>query len=557
MDSELSVCTDCLRGNRYEIEPQVMQTQAAPANEYSMAPSPASDPFASCRPVGSVFGSTRDPQTCGSTRFPHPAGSPLVSRHATLPPICRPFAALRPFTPTVAAGSSFPSASPLSSITSVLPQASGTLAPPPMLVTVTSTWSPVPATPLSTISLLSVPLDPMVVTQKSTALPATSCILPLSTLLWAPGSSGTPAPRVTIPSHHPATIPSLQHLLGPSPKPPPSLPLFIFCYGMRPRLAGGGRDLMGSLVLAVGLWLRLDPNTVSLLGEDGPETFFIGVYILIAAGGLVMLVGFFGCCGAVRESQCLLGLFFACLLVIFGAEVAAGVFGFLNKDKIIEEIKHFYDEAAGNNDNNTTVQSYHIIVLANKGSLPSASRTRPIPAPLRIWSPAKPPKDRMPEPTTDKEPEAAAMSVPEPTPEPIITPEPEPDGKSDQVCEPATSSISVGVLVEYEGMDWSLTHTPAAENELCLASVLCKEVEDVIPKSLQPGTETCHVAIEEFFNSKLFIVGYVGIGIAGVMVNSHMSINVVNLVNFYFHLCLQPVYMYSIYIRGVKFNVFI
>ncbi|KAK9953917.1 hypothetical protein ABG768_016034, partial [Culter alburnus] len=33
--------------------------------------------------------------------------------------------------------------------------------------------------------------------------------------------------------------------------------------------------LMGSLVLAVGLWLRLDPNTVSLLGEGGPETFFI------------------------------------------------------------------------------------------------------------------------------------------------------------------------------------------------------------------------------------------------------------------------------------------
>lgn len=35
-------------------------------------------------------------------------------------------------------------------------------------------------------------------------------------------------------------------------------------------------QLMGSLVLAVGLWLRLDPNTVSLLGEGGPETFFIG-----------------------------------------------------------------------------------------------------------------------------------------------------------------------------------------------------------------------------------------------------------------------------------------
>ncbi|XP_076870301.1 tetraspanin-2a [Brachyhypopomus gauderio] len=96
--------------------------------------------------------------------------------------------------------------------------------------------------------------------------------------------------------------------------------------------------LSGSLVLAVGLWLRFDPATTSVLNEDGVPTFFIAVYILIGVGGIMMLVGFFGCCGAVRESQCLLGSFFACLLVIFGAEVAAGVFGFLNKDKIITEI---------------------------------------------------------------------------------------------------------------------------------------------------------------------------------------------------------------------------
>ena len=34
---------------------------------------------------------------------------------------------------------------------------------------------------------------------------------------------------------------------------------------------------MGSLVLAVGLWLRLDPEVVSLLSDEGaPDTFFIG-----------------------------------------------------------------------------------------------------------------------------------------------------------------------------------------------------------------------------------------------------------------------------------------
>lgn len=34
----------------------------------------------------------------------------------------------------------------------------------------------------------------------------------------------------------------------------------------------------------------------------------LGVYILIGAGALMMLVGFLGCCGASQESQCMLGL---------------------------------------------------------------------------------------------------------------------------------------------------------------------------------------------------------------------------------------------------------
>lgn len=84
------------------------------------------------------------------------------------------------------------------------------------------------------------------------------------------------------------------------------------------------------------------------------------VYILLGAGGLMMIVGFFGCFGAVRESQCLLASvkrnvnvvfffytvnsyllyllfvsqFFACLLIIFGAEIVAGVFGFMNKEQV-------------------------------------------------------------------------------------------------------------------------------------------------------------------------------------------------------------------------------
>ncbi|KAK7145178.1 hypothetical protein R3I94_011317 [Phoxinus phoxinus] len=121
--------------------------------------------------------------------------------------------------------------------------------------------------------------------------------------------------------------------------------------------------LSGSVVLAVGLWLRFDPATANLLAEnDAPEHFFIAVYILIGAGGVMMLVGFFGCFGAVRESQCLLGSFFACLLVIFGAEVAAGVFGLLNKEKIISDVQNYYESTLENENGTAIASMYHKVL---------------------------------------------------------------------------------------------------------------------------------------------------------------------------------------------------
>ncbi|KAJ0068625.1 hypothetical protein NL108_010300, partial [Boleophthalmus pectinirostris] len=135
--------------------------------------------------------------------------------------------------------------------------------------------------------------------------------------------------------------------------------------------------MSGLLVLAVGLWLRFDPGTVDLLTGDGaPDTFFIAVYILLGAGGLMMVVGFFGCFGAVRESQCLLASFFACLLIIFGAEIAAGVFGFINKEQIVEEVQKFYSSSITDNTNgNGTVIAniYHKTLDCCGGSTPDPS----------------------------------------------------------------------------------------------------------------------------------------------------------------------------------------
>ncbi|XP_056373182.1 CD9 antigen [Hyla sarda] len=103
--------------------------------------------------------------------------------------------------------------------------------------------------------------------------------------------------------------------------------------------------LAGTAVLAIGLWLRFDSQTKTMFEADSnASSFYTGVYILIGAGALMMLVGFLGCCGAIQESECMLGLFFAFLLVIFAIEIAAGIWGFANKDKVVEELQQFYTE---------------------------------------------------------------------------------------------------------------------------------------------------------------------------------------------------------------------
>ncbi|EGW00030.1 Tetraspanin-2 [Cricetulus griseus] len=67
-------------------------------------------------------------------------------------------------------------------------------------------------------------------------------------------------------------------------------------------------QLAGSAVIAFGLWFRFGGPIKDLSSEDkSPEYFYVGLYVLVGAGALMMAVGFFGCCGAMRESQCVLG----------------------------------------------------------------------------------------------------------------------------------------------------------------------------------------------------------------------------------------------------------
>ncbi|KAL1775156.1 hypothetical protein HispidOSU_016218 [Sigmodon hispidus] len=92
--------------------------------------------------------------------------------------------------------------------------------------------------------------------------------------------------------------------------------------------------ICGTLILALSIWVRVskDGKEIITSGDTGTNPF-VAVNILIAVGAIIMVLGFLGCCGAVKESRCMLLLFFVGLLLILLLQVAAGILGAVFKSQ--------------------------------------------------------------------------------------------------------------------------------------------------------------------------------------------------------------------------------
>lgn len=84
--------------------------------------------------------------------------------------------------------------------------------------------------------------------------------------------------------------------------------------------------LCGILILAIAIWIRVSKDGQEILSSgDSGASSYVSVNILIAVGAIIMILGFLGCCGAIKESRCMLLLFFIGLLLILLLQVAAGI----------------------------------------------------------------------------------------------------------------------------------------------------------------------------------------------------------------------------------------
>uniref|UniRef100_U5EXL7 Tetraspanin n=1 Tax=Corethrella appendiculata TaxID=1370023 RepID=U5EXL7_9DIPT len=96
--------------------------------------------------------------------------------------------------------------------------------------------------------------------------------------------------------------------------------------------------IVGLAIVVLSIWMLTDPTFLISMTQD-ENHYYIGLYILFAVGALMVTVAFLGCCGAFKESQCMLVSFFCCLLIVLVAEVAAGSWTYHNRDKLDDIVR--------------------------------------------------------------------------------------------------------------------------------------------------------------------------------------------------------------------------
>jgi len=101
----------------------------------------------------------------------------------------------------------------------------------------------------------------------------------------------------------------------------------------------------GCTLLGVSIWLLVDDDVAETVEVAG-VSIYTGSYVLIAAGALMFVVGFAGCCGAMKDSTLLLGIYFGFLFVIFGLQIGVSIWAFVEFGSLEEAVSAGLKETA-------------------------------------------------------------------------------------------------------------------------------------------------------------------------------------------------------------------
>ncbi|PNF16035.1 hypothetical protein B7P43_G04623 [Cryptotermes secundus] len=115
-----------------------------------------------------------------------------------------------------------------------------------------------------------------------------------------------------------------------------------------------GMVLFGGLLIGVGLYAFVDKwQATGLVKVETVYDVILNIsLVMVIAGGVIFIVSFAGCVGALRENTCLLKFYSLCLLIFFLLEMAIAIMGFVFphamqsvlEEQFTDKIIHTYRE---------------------------------------------------------------------------------------------------------------------------------------------------------------------------------------------------------------------
>jgi len=102
--------------------------------------------------------------------------------------------------------------------------------------------------------------------------------------------------------------------------------------------------LLGGALLGIGIYSYVRGEKLSGLALSvNSKQVEIAI---IALGGVVMLLAFFGCCGAGIESKFLLSVFFVFILLLMLAELGVGIAGYVKRNDMESDLNSAWNKSS-------------------------------------------------------------------------------------------------------------------------------------------------------------------------------------------------------------------
>jgi len=129
--------------------------------------------------------------------------------------------------------------------------------------------------------------------------------------------------------------------------------------------------LLGVGLLALSIWLLVNPETFFEFAGDANEaingnnatlpsqlTEFVSkidssLYLALAAGVLIFLLAFLGCCGAFRKNSCMLNMYAVIMVLLILVQIAVTALIFVSSsevDEVFSDVVNKYNPTSTNED---------------------------------------------------------------------------------------------------------------------------------------------------------------------------------------------------------------